>query len=275
MKKLFICLLTIFLLMPACRSEAGVYRALSAGVANYDDGRVRVGGINSTKGVYDALSRCYGPGYSFLSSMIIDFTSDELFSAIASCFEEAAENDVSFLYINAHGGCEGGISWIETRDGSVITASELEKSLQGIPGKVILFLDACNSGGSIGNQTRFAGGFADVFGLNSFASDKYTVCVSCLFDENSYRVTASSASEESVSTVFSRAVCEGLGWDLIGDRSTALKADSDLDRQVTFYELVAYSRRRCMFYLSSSQNRQTINFFCADPSFVLADRKGL
>ena len=144
----------------------------------------------------------------------------------------------------------GGIAWIEARDGKKVTAQELEAALRLVPGKVILLLDACSSGGFIGEATPALYRFTGSFSRNSFSSDKYMVMVSCCHDEKSYRVTADDATEKSVSTVFSRALCEGLGWDLINDKSTALKADMDHDRKVTFAELTEYVRRRSMFYLS-------------------------
>ncbi len=273
MKKLLYCLIALIMLQPVCHAQTGVYRALSAGIAHYDDGRERVGGVNSTQGVYDCLSRAFGSGGGFISAMRTDMDKAELFTAIALHFAEAGADDVSLIYINAHGGSQCGISWIETREGERVTAAELESCLRKIPGRVILLRDCCNSGGFIGNEGEFAGGFETAFGLNSFASSKYLVCVSSLQSENSYRVASGKSDEDSVSTVFSRALCEGLGWDLIGDRSTALKADADHDRMVTFSELVSYVRRRGMFYLSGSKtSAQTANAWFSDPGFALADR---
>ena len=140
---------------------------------------------------------------------------------------------------------------METREGGRVYSEELEEALRSIPGRVIVLIDACNSGGHIGSESSFSEQFSAVFSHNSFASEKYLVIVSCHLDENSYRVSADKAIESSVATVFARSFCEGLGWDLINDHSTALKADADRNREVTFTELSDYVRRRCMYYLSA------------------------
>lgn len=273
MKKLLCCFALVVFLLPVCHAQTGVYRALCVANAHYDDGRVRLGGINSAQGMYDCLSRSFGGYGSFISSMSVDLTKSELMETILLTFRDAVEGDVSLFYINAHGGSQGGVYWIETREGGRVYPHELEQCLGAVPGYVIILIDACSSGGFIGNQSSFAENFSGAFGQNVFASDKFAVMTSCYSDENSYRVTADTAVEKSVSTVFARAFCEGLGWDLINDRSTALKADADGDFRVSFAELLAYTRRRSMFYLSASPAAvQTINCSCADPGFLLANR---
>ena len=272
MKKLIACALILFFVMPACLAQTGVFRALSAGITHYDDGRVRMGGLNSTQGVYDALSRAFGSGGGFESAIWLDLTKEELLEAVRKTFQDAQAEDVSLLYINAHGGAQNGLNWIETREGARLTAPELERTLRHIPGTVILFIDCCNSGGFIG-EADFAGEFTESFRMNAFASDKYLVCVSCTADENSYRVASKNLEEENLSTAFARSLCEGLGWDLIGDRSTSLKADADRDRRVTFAEISAYARKRCMYYLSaSSEEVQTVCAWPDTSAFILASR---
>ncbi len=272
MRKLLACVLILLFIMPACLAQTGVFRALSAGIVHYDDGRVRGGGLNSTQGVYDALSRAFGNSGGFISTMGLDFTKDELLYAISETFREAQGADVSLVYINAHGGAQSGTSWIETREGERLTAQELERTLRGIPGTVILLIDCCNSGGFIGEDS-FEEHFAMAFRQNAFASDKYLVCASCTGEENSYRVASKNMEEENLSTAFARALCEGLGWDLVGDRSTSLKADADRDRRVTFAEIGAYVKRRCMYYLSaSSKEVQTVCIWPDTGALILASR---
>ena len=104
MKKLLACALILLFIMPACLAQTGVFRALSAGIVHYDDGRVRGGGLNSTQGVYDALSRAFGNSGGFISTMGLDLTKDELMYTISETFREAQGSDVSLVYINAHGG---------------------------------------------------------------------------------------------------------------------------------------------------------------------------
>lgn len=268
-KRLFACVLLLAMMMPACHAQTGTLRALSVGIARYEDGRVRTGGVNSTQGMYDALSRAFGVNGSFQGDLALDTTKQQLLDLISETFSEAEEGDVSLLYINAHGGAQGGISWIETREGARLTAWELERTLRKIKGRVVLLIDCCASGGFTG----FAGAYTGGFTANFLASDKYMALVSCALDENSYRVSAKDAREAYVSTAFSRAVCEGLGWDLINDRSTSLKADADRDRSVSLSELYSYVLRRAGFYLSgSSEAVQTASLYPEACAFIIASR---
>ncbi len=273
MKKKFLCFLLLTILLPVCHAQTGTFRALLISNAHYDDGRVRLGGLNSAQGMYDCLSRCFGSRGSFISSLAADMEKDALLENIRYTFSEAQDEDVSLLYINAHGGIQNGFCWIETREGDYITPEELEALLRPVPGKIILLVDACNSGGFIGSQSKYADLFSAFFTQNAFASDKYLVITSCCRDEESFRVSSDKAVEKSVATVFTRSFCEGLGWDLINDHSTPLKADANRDRQVDAVEIISYLRRRCMFYLAgSSRYEQSIRFSCLQPQFIFADR---
>ena len=101
MKRTLVLIVTLILLMPVCLAQTGVYRAVSIGISNYDDGRQRVGGANSAQGVYDALSRSFGSRGSFISVLYADLTKAQLLGAISSALEDAEEGDVSLIYISA------------------------------------------------------------------------------------------------------------------------------------------------------------------------------
>ena len=276
MKKVLSCILLILCLLPVCHAQTGVYRALCVTNAHYDAGRVRLGGLNSAQGMYDCLSRSFGSQGSFISSLGVDMDKDDLLSYIDSVFADAQEDDLSLFYINAHGGYQLGLCWIETKEGARIYPSELEAHFRNVPGHIILIVDACSSGGFIGHSDEYSAAFTAAFSQSSFASDKYTVIASCLSDEKSYRVTADTPIEKNIATVFARSFCEGLGWDLVNDRSTALKADLNHDRQVDLTEICSYVRRRSMFYLSNAPlSVQTLNARFADPALILADRNPL
>ena len=276
MKKRLISLILILLLLitsGAAKAETkAVYRSLCVGICDYADGRTRQGGRNSAQGVYDALARAFGGRNGVVSTLLNDLTREELLLAIEDTFRDADENDVSILYLGGHGGSQGGISWVETADNDILTAGELERITRSIGGRVILLIDCCNSGSFIGEE-GFESGFETAFHMNSFSRDKYLVLTSCTGDENSYRVTAGEMSEKSLSTAFSRALCEGLGWDLITDRSTSLRSDKNRDRQVSFTELSLYTRERTMYYLYGSGIRQSVCAFPDNDAFILASRR--
>ena len=268
--KSLICVFIIAILQLAAFAEDAPVRALVVGVTRYEDGRAREGGTNSTQGVYDALTHAFNAQQGYDCEMALDLSKDELAVKISERFSDMPLDGVSLIYINSHGGAKDGENWIETASGEHITPLELKQMTDPIPGKVILLIDCCNSGGFIGEESREE--FSNAFTVNAFASSKYTVCVSCCLDENSYRVASGSTDELNLATVFSRALCEGLGWDLIKDSPTSLKADADGDRAVTFSELVAYTRRRCMYYLSSSSVTQTVACYPESSPHILAER---
>ena len=52
-----------------------------------------------------------------------------------------------------------------------------------------------------------------------------------------------------MSTVFARALCDGLGWSLDRNDRAAMNADADFDGSVTVDELAGYLSRRVQWYL--------------------------
>ena len=267
MKRLLAVILFILLALPAL-AAAPRYRALCAGMTVYEDGRARLGGLNSIAGVADALTFALDGETRFSSEIIFDMTKAELFSAIRRRFAYAGEDDVSLIYLTAHGGKDADTVYIELAGGDRLTPPELESVTRDIPGRVILFIDCCYSGG-------FArGDDASGWQLPScFGSSKYMLFTSCRWDEESYRVTEGELSEDTVSTAFARSVCEGLGWDMTQDRACELKADFDLDGRVTLFELYAYTRTRVGFYLyANPAHIQTVELYPNPAHFVL-DRR--
>lgn len=262
-------------LIVTVREPEPVYRALTVGIATYENERERTGCINTTQGMADALSRS-GEGY--LTDMRLDLTKSELFGAIRETFEGATENDVSLFYINCHGGMTAGTAWLEMRYGSKVTAMELEKELRKIPGTVIVIIDCCQSGafleGSTG-ESLFATKMISQFtgenaGKSAFASRKYKLLVSSSAHQNSYRMASSSpATEQNMSTVFARSLTEGLGWNLIKDKKATLKADIDNNRQISLHEAWLYTMKRTMSYLNKSTARQTVEVWPRGDTFVI------
>ena len=88
MKRLLAVILFILLALPAL-AAAPRYRALCAGMTVYEDGRARLGGLNSIAGVADALTFALDGETRFSSEIIFDMTKAELFSAIRRRFAYA------------------------------------------------------------------------------------------------------------------------------------------------------------------------------------------
>ena len=83
-------------------------------------------------------------------------------------------------------------------------------------------------------------------------------------DQDSYRISYDGSDNEyAMATMFARSLSEGLGWDMVRDRTCSLKADLDHDRVVTIQELYLYTKRRVMYYLRSADGtkRQDVQLF--------------
>ncbi len=268
-------------LLVTVRKPDPVYRALLVGIANYaEDGRSRQGAVNTTQGVSDALTQTRYDMTRYITDMRLDLTVSELFAAIDEVLGAGNKNDVALLYINCHGGVTAGIPWIEMRDGVRIPARQLESALRRVPGRVVLILDCCNSGAFIGKADAaddFVRGVVNAFStagkLNAFASSKYKVLVSSSYDQKSYRIASgTSVTENTVSTVFARALTEALGWDLMKDKTISIRADLDNNRQVTLNEAFLYARKRCMYYLTHAtgmRGRQAVQVWPEGDTFVV------
>ncbi|NLG26189.1 MAG: BACON domain-containing protein, partial [Clostridiales bacterium] len=89
---------------------------------------------------------------------------------ILSTFAGAAESDVSYLYIHAHGLVEGGQYYLYVGSSGQrrVSAAELKATLDQVPGRVVLLVESCYSGSLIASGSRsaapsFAEGFAQTF----------------------------------------------------------------------------------------------------------------
>ena len=240
------------------------YRALVLGEMNYESGRTRLGGLNTAEGVRDMLVQQSVNGRRYEVTLQMDSTRESLLALIEETFAGAKECDVSLFYINCHGDSDD-TAWIELHDGTRVTAAQLEQLLRRIPGKVAVIVDCCRSGAFLGGEQgcdRFTSAVCEAFQsgeASAFAADKYLVLTSAGVDEDSYRRSFGNDSDEaSMATIMARSLCEGAGWDLIGDRVCTLKADADRDRGVTLQEIWQYAHRRVLYYLEGTGVAQSV-----------------
>lgn len=256
--------------------ERPVYRALVLGEYSYQD-ETRVGGENTVQGVADMLSGQSIDGGSYRVTLMTDSSRMEIEEGIRAAFAGASESDVSLLYINCHGAYEDGVAFLRLHDEDRITVDELAELLDPIPGKIVLLLDFCQSGAFIGRGgefEQFVSDSVDAFSSETpLTNEKYIVLASAGADEDSYRRSFSSAStEDSTAAIMGRSLCEGAGWDLIYDRSVALKADVNRDRSVTVQEIYEYTRDRVMHYLKGADVTQTVYLYPENDETVIFGR---
>ena len=252
------------------------YRALLMGEQRYLDGRLRTGSINTTQGMADLLANSGVPG-GYKVTMKLDSTREDLVEAIQTAFQGATPSDISLFYINCHGGFDRGSAWLELHDGSRVTARQLEEMLRKIPGTVIVMIDCCQSGAFLSATAHadFNKGVTQVFAggaAASFTKSKYRVMTSSSSTQDSNRISFNGPdSEADMATVFIRSLCEAGGWDLVKDHKTAMRADLDKDKVVTFEEAYRYANRRVKKYLATSNKQQDVQVYPAGsmlPMFI-------
>ncbi len=243
------------------------YRALVMGMQRFDDGDYRLGAVNTTQGMYDLFSRQNYQSGKAQVTMRLDLTRAQAIAAIRSAFAQAKENDVSILYINTHGGLTGRTPWIKFSDGALLTAAQLEKELSKVKGTVVVLLDCCQSGAFISTATQrvFGTRFIQAFAAGSsgrLTSSKYRILASTSAAQDSFRLLPTQdATESNSSTAFSRSLCEAGGWDLMGDKRTALRADINQDQAVTLYEAYLYCSQRVNKYLENTSQTQDVQMY--------------
>ncbi|MDO4549457.1 MAG: Ig-like domain-containing protein, partial [Clostridia bacterium] len=248
-----------------------VYRALVMAQQRYADGRTRTGAINTAQGIVDLLnSQSYAPEVT----MRLDTTRQEAISAIRDAFDGAKSTDISILYLSGHGGVTGDKAWIEFNDGKRLTARQLERELRSVKGIIVLIIDSCQSGAFISTDyERYNSKLLEAFSAGSstrLISSKYRILTSSCASQDSYRFSADGTNtENSMSTAFGRSLTESGGFDMIGDRRTAQRADLNGDHIVTLHEAYLYTSRRVRQFLSRANVVQDVQVYPAGSQFQL------
>lgn len=157
---------------------------------------------------------------------------DALGSAMEDAFAEAAEGDLSILYLCTHGvlSADDGSMFLLLGDGeaeSMLTADQLAGLLSPIQGEKLLIVDACYSGALLSRGKDSPSPF--------FADPSIHVLTSASADESSWYFNSEHLSTGAVS-YFASALSSGLG--LYG----APEADVDGDGAITLEELHRYLR---------------------------------
>ena len=178
-----------------------------------------------------------------------------LVALIRETFGDADADDVSYFYISTHGLWNTAVNGLMTlllSDGESeegITAYELRRVFDTIPGKKVLLLDACHSGAMIGK------GVEKSF-ENLFAGDNYYVVCSSGGEEESWYWSGEVGGERLAGAgYFSGALADALS------RTGSFGADENRDGVITLTEL----RRR----LLQSHGASTVRTYPEDSDFAL------
>jgi hypothetical protein len=202
------------------------------------------------------LSKCsFGPSNTPFSGIwsLKDHsaTKSNILQGIASSFSGADNNDISYFYFSGHGSQLENTSYLCPADvtsfvDSAISVNELENALSAIPGTKVVFIDACNSGGFIGNrkgETKISKEELESFNddiINVFyqaqskallTSNQYKVLTSCHYYQNSYEIDSF---EGEPFGLFTMALCTGCGY------YSNYPADTNSDNKVSLNEAYLY-----------------------------------
>lgn len=214
---------------------------MKAVVAKYN-----VGGLKA------ALSNMSN-GYTITTK--IDRTRNQILADIKTAFAGATEYDVSVFYLNCHGWGDGYYTEFSLYQNTWLTSYELKQALQAVPGKVVLMLDTCYSGGVISKDGEASAPAVDpaaaiirTFSTNDglvekngeFLTDKYYVLVSSSMYELSWYYYNGSRGQG----LFTESVCLGAGYNIVQGTNVKPAADSNSDKTITLNELYRYTRDR-------------------------------
>lgn len=150
----FIIILSILSISVVIGAKDPTYRALMVGNSNYTMDDSLKGPANDLIKMENSLNNNYfGEKNKPFSSIDIksDLTKSGMVNAIREAFADAKEGDISYFYYSGHGSFNqyNNTSYLIGVDSIGLSVHELEQELRDIPGKVIVILDSCHSGGFI------------------------------------------------------------------------------------------------------------------------------
>jgi len=258
------------------------YRALLVSEEQYVYKDRRIGSGASAKAIEALLNSFEFENAAFITDMRSDLSRGELVLAIREAFNGATADDVSLFYITCHGHYIGGMSFLELSDGSFVAMRDIERELRKIPGTVVVIVDCCASGGSIGAASDFADfarGVTGEFASAQVSGSKYKVICSAGLDQDSFRLALNEDGGDGVmATLFARAFCAGAGWNIDRNRISSMDADVDYDGKISIGELAGYMQGRIDWYLdivkekTGVRYRQNIQVYPEGDPLVLVDR---
>ena len=239
------------------RVLGGVYRIFTA---NYSGERGMVGYLPFSKNNAWSMSEAFGSatidGQQYITSgMLHDLPKAQLLGSINSFFSETTDNDVSIIYICAHGGYDqSNNTYAFWRDGTTpVWADEMMDCIDRIKGKVVFIMDSCYSGGFI----------RDVESRLAAQSDRVAVLTSS--HETTSSCYWSVTSQTQAVDFFTFALLEGLSYNEVdglngwghGFQSHDEPADSNGDGQITVAELFNYASPRTVELVTGLRNHSS------------------
>ncbi len=242
------------LVAPALAAPDGttVYRALLIGNSSYTQLE------DLTSCAYDLSAMKSALTSGTVSYKTVSTKSNLKASGIATAVNDmlawgADEDDVTVFYYSGHGAKSGlaGVDYNTTTGSGVYSFSLLQSALSQVPGKVIVLLDSCQSGGLIGKSASGADGFTDNAIAAFSGSSSSGLSSKAITSGDKFHVIASSSQSQSSYAMDDKyglttwALCEAMGWShngsKAGNKLTSLEGDLNGDLTVTIGEAYSYA----------------------------------
>ncbi len=227
-------------------TEATVYRALLISEYDQRNGNLPFTGMN-VQNMEKALKRSDINGKTYDTKVLRDPYESDIKSAIKTFFADTKENDISVLYIVAHGHMGSGShageycfslgEYTTSKASTYVTDTELMNWIQTyIQGRVILVLDSCNSGAFISHQR----------GVGLYDTGNIAVITAQVADKPASFYVGSYKDVETYE-FFTRAFHIGLGYQTNrgsgDDWNNAGNADANGDGMISIQEIYDHTRQ--------------------------------
>ncbi len=268
------------------------YRALLIGNNNYSSSPL-YGCINDVNAMSGMLNRLSMP---YTGTVVKNARRETIISQIRSTFAGATDSDVSLFYYSGHGVNAGGSGVnqgaLVGTDGGFVTMKELAAELSKFRGRVIVILDSCHSGASIGKSDNTIDAL-DAFNrevIEAFSGYEletgdtaYSAKSGELKQSKFIVLTAASMSQSSFDGsfdgsgyrqgAFTAAIVKGMGFAYPnGGYAVPLcfPADTNGDRKVTLKELYTYTYNTAYNWTYNSGSPQRAQYYGNDSEVVFS-----
>ena len=217
----------------------GIVRRRALLLSNIDGKAVCMGTINAMTSAFQE-QKIDGKSFDAVEKYT-DLTLKEINDTVQEFFKDSDGDDVSYVFINAHGGSDGCIC-IGT-NGNLYGKDVRTLMDKYVRGEVVFIIESCHAGNIInrGVEDSFAANF-----VSSFKAEESDTRVGELAVSR-YHVICSS-SKTQLSWTWSNLIgfasqfwSDGLGWDSYSKTAVELRADANSDNKVSLQELYDYS----------------------------------
>ncbi len=263
------------------------YRAILIGESNYGNYASSLPGCQNDAFTMSSTLHRLNPSFATING--INAVYSDIMDYIAQMKANTTAESVSLFYYSGHGLRDSNTSSVYhgalcTVDGEIITFSELAAKLSQINGRVIVILDSCHSGASIGKS---AGGSDELEAFNSSVieafsgydletGEKSMTPKSGELKKSKFIVITAASSDQSSwdgrydgsglrQGAFTAALIKGIGGQyLFGEYTGSMPADKNKDSKITLKELYDYTYTTAYNWTSGTGSPQRAQYYGPD-----------